>query len=436
MKPRQYVHSLLILSEAIIISCCFIMIIKYDRTGAKEKVWISSKISTFKEEIKKNNHELLPLLTIDSDGNTTQYTQNYESLLKHSRQHCEEKYKKCGILDTYGNIMCIPIEDECPINDIIVDLESNYNNYISLGYQMSHLDNLTEEYALYFTNTATDKEIIVKMKFSNETPRYINEDNFIFDEDLYLSLVVSGGYGGGSGGGGGGGGGAGGGGGGGVGSGGGGFRYLEEKYGDEKMTEYIKKKFNEDINIDKSFKNVFNNFYVGNYIGFKDFTNMSNYENIDLYESYFTVFPNLAADVICYFSIIALIGLIIFSIIRFRHEDKVKEDFDPNCVLCTKLAIIIPYLIIFIGYFIYLIYEYFNIYKHNNPEDLKKVRADAFIEYLLAEIYDRHLKEIFIFTIIILFSCSMFLFLLAWLLSYIFTKRYLTLIERAKGNEI
>ena len=64
MKPRQIVHSLLILSEAIIISCCLIMIIKYDRTSDKEDVWMGSKILTFEKEIKKNNYNLFPILSI------------------------------------------------------------------------------------------------------------------------------------------------------------------------------------------------------------------------------------------------------------------------------------------------------------------------------------------------------------------------------------
>ena len=87
------------------------------------------------------------------------YKKNYEYLLEYSRENCEENYKKCGILDTLGNIMCIPKEEKCPINDIKVDLASNYNDYISQGYKMAHLENLTEEYSLYYTNMKTDREI-------------------------------------------------------------------------------------------------------------------------------------------------------------------------------------------------------------------------------------------------------------------------------------
>ena len=75
---------------------------------------------------------------------------------------------------------------------------------------------------------------------------------------------------------------------------------------------------------------------------------MKVYNSMDLDESYLTIFPNLAAVVFCYISIIIFIVLIIFSIIRFCHKDISNEGFDSGCVLLAKLLIIIPYLIIFI----------------------------------------------------------------------------------------
>ena len=159
---------------------------------------------------------------------------------------------------------------------------------------------------------------------------------------------------------------------------------------------------------------------------------MDIYKKIDLYKLYFTVFPNLTADVFCYFSIIAMIILIIYSIIRFCHEDTPNEGFDPCAVLCAKSMIIIPYLIIFIGYFIYIIYEYIKIYKNRKPKNLKKVKADMFLQNSLEEIYNRNLNEDFIIAFIVLFVCSMIIFLLAWILSWIFTKRYLELLKNVK----
>ena len=64
----------------------------------------------------------------------------------------------------------------------------------------------------------------------------------------------------------------------------------DEIYGDSKMTNYIYDRFNDDINIDKSYKNIYYNYYVGNYIGFKDFSNLNEYINHDLYESYLLCF--------------------------------------------------------------------------------------------------------------------------------------------------
>ena len=433
MAPRQYVHGLLILSYAIVFCCCLIMIIKYNRTGWYHKIWIGSKILTVKKEIKNNNFNLYPLLDFNLDGTNNEYHQNYESLLKHSKKECEENYKKCGVLDTYGNIMCIPKDEDCPINDIIVDLRTKIDEYRLKGYEYTKLNDLSEDYFLYYTNKKTDNEIIVKIIFSEDTPKFINEDNFIFDQDTYGSYLRTkstgdgGGYGGGGYGGGYGGGG------GGIGSGGGGFRNLDEVYGDSEIDEYLRGKFNEDINIDKSFKKISDNLYVGNYIGFKDYTNMNNFNNMDLYESYFTVFPNLTADVFCYFSLIAMIGLSIFSFCRFCHKDKPNEGFDYCCVCTVKIIIISIYLTFFIGYFSYSIYEYYNIYKNRNPENLINIRADYFIENLLDEIYNRHLHKNFILSIIILLSSSMLIYITSWILSFIFTKRYMDLLNNAKN---
>ena len=108
MLPRQKVHALLITSEYFIIVCCLIMIIKYHHSGKEKQLWISSKILTINKEIKINNYESFPILNFDKNGGKHLYYQNYESLLTHSGKNCEADYKKCGILDTIGNIMCIP----------------------------------------------------------------------------------------------------------------------------------------------------------------------------------------------------------------------------------------------------------------------------------------------------------------------------------------
>ena len=81
--------------------------------------------------------------------------------------------------------MCIPKEDECPINEVIVDLNSKYDDYISKGYKVAYLEKLEEDYALYYTNKAIDNEIVVKFDFYDSPPKYISEDNFIFDRETF-----------------------------------------------------------------------------------------------------------------------------------------------------------------------------------------------------------------------------------------------------------
>ena len=108
---------------------------------------------------------------------------------------------------------------------------------------------------------------------------------------------------------------------------------------------------------------------------------MPKHNDMELYGAYFTVFPNLSSYVFCYFGLVAMFGLIIFSLCRFLHKDKPIEGFNRSSVSCAKIIII--YIAFFAGYYIYCLSEYSNIYKNNKPEDLINIRADFFIENLL-----------------------------------------------------
>ena len=64
-----------------------------------------------------------------------------------------------------------------------------------------------------------------------------------------------------------------------------------------------------------------------------------------------------------------------------------------------------------------------------------QVNADEFLEDLINEVKEQHNKKVFHITVIILFSFSITIFLLAWILSQIFTYRYLKLIGIARGTD-
>ena len=128
----------------------------------KEFVWIGSKILTMKQILENNMKNNYSLKSIISDNEYINLDKNYEYLLKHSTKNsCEVNFKRCGILDTYGNIMCIQENESCPINDIIVDSKEKKYEYINKGYQFCQLSKLPNNYYLYYTNNEIDKEIVV-----------------------------------------------------------------------------------------------------------------------------------------------------------------------------------------------------------------------------------------------------------------------------------
>ena len=99
-------------------------------------------------------------------------------------EECEKGYKKCGLLDDMGNYLCLPEEEECPINDIKITYNPNYElenqNYSYIFYNRRYI---------YYTNTSNNP-VIVKMKVTegkicmdrtykhSDYPQYILDNNF------------------------------------------------------------------------------------------------------------------------------------------------------------------------------------------------------------------------------------------------------------------
>ena len=329
--------------------------------------------------------------------------------MKHSKETCEHNYKKCGILDTLGNVMCVPENDECPINEIIVDSYNKKNEYISRGYKAITLYYLSTYYHIYYTNKAIDKEIITKLDFFEFPPKYITEDNFIFDEEnknMCFGLNSSDDS-----------------------------RYYDDDdygwdddrlrnldndlYATEECTTAIKGHFESEENIDKSFKNVFKNLYVGNYIGFKDYSSMNKFMNIDLYYLYFHSFPDGIVNACCCIFLFPIFVITILPLIICCRSDP-----DDNCCCCNlimyNIIITIIYLPISIGFFIYIIDSYREIYNKSNLGYITQIKADEFITDLLAKVKIKHLSILYHIIIMILFSISMAIFPLTMIFNLIF----------------
>ena len=118
-----------LISKLIILVVFLILIIqKYYIFSKYEYFWISSKILTVKKivEIKKM---IKYFYDFYNPTHLIFLTYNYESLLRHSnKDKCEENYKQCGILDTYGNKFCFNESLPCPVNDILIDLNQKKEN--------------------------------------------------------------------------------------------------------------------------------------------------------------------------------------------------------------------------------------------------------------------------------------------------------------------
>ena len=85
-------------------------------------------------------------------------------------------------------------------------------------------------------------------------------------------------------------------------------------------------------------------------MGFKDYSSLEKFTNLDLRNLYLISFPNKAADVFCYFLAVIFTGMIVISIVGM-----VKEDINTDDAITLELLITIPYLIFFIGFFLYIV---------------------------------------------------------------------------------
>lgn len=408
MKPFKILTiALFYISILTLISAFLLMIIKYDRTSWFQKIWMGSKILTIKSIMETNNNELKPLISIEFNGRGVPSTKySYSDLLKHSGKTCEKNYKKCGILDTLGNIMCIPEEEDCPINRIVFDSRDKADEYIDKGYHIGATYDDSDY--MYYTNTSTDDKIVSKYVYTRKIQKYINEDNLVVDGKTYKEYYDS--------------------------------KYADYSnnyhrdddyssyytkksfyyYGftsDIEVDQYILKKMDEEINIDKSYyTNVSDTLYLGNYIGFYNSQFMDEFTNVDLYKYYFNIFPNFTAYVFCYICAIAcIIGGALYGF-SLQYED------EQEVVLLYFLGI--PYFVIFLGFYIYILYKYVDIYKNEKPFDLKNIKADPFLEDLLKNnVVERLWNENLVIIVIILFSCSFGIYLLNMIIRCIPHKR-------------
>ena len=123
----------------------------------------------------------------------TYYDSTYESLLTSSvkkGEPCPDNTKQCGILDTLGNIMCIDVNTDCPINLILMTEDNNIPSEYKYTFTTVKLNNTY----LHYTNEAINNPILVKFIHFNynsvEIFPFIKTANEYWDSYEYDSYYV------------------------------------------------------------------------------------------------------------------------------------------------------------------------------------------------------------------------------------------------------
>ena len=307
---------------SILISIVISIIVVDKRISKKEFVYYLSKVATMKN-IVKINHNSKIFDHFNSDGDLEGITTKYNKLLNlTTSEGCKEGYKKCGILDTLGNTLCIDNNFVCPINKLTVDLLANKNKYLNQGLKEIYNENLIYNYKFYYSNESLDGNSIVSLLFSDEKPRYITLNNFVVDlaaykqyfkdnlnnqnndiedngikfgenlinifvHDDYVEQLIKASF--------------------------SLISLIEDSDNDkEEFRDYVLKKLETVENkIDKYYLNVGENAYIKNYIGFKSLNDVNRFMNFD-YNIYKDKYPTYTAYILA--SITLSFGLLFLSV--------------------------------------------------------------------------------------------------------------------------
>ena len=297
--------SWILITIGILISLVISFLVVSKRVSKHELVYYLSKITTMKN-IVKINHNSKIFDHFNSYGELEGITTKYNKLINlTTSDECKEGYKKCCILDTLGNPLCIDNNFGCPINNLTVDLLANKNKHLNQGLKDIYNENLIYNYKFYYSNESLDGNSIVSLLFADEKPKYITLSNFVVDLAAYkenyndnlnnqnndrfdkginfgenlISIFVHDDY---------------------V------EKIIKASFSlisliadsdnnKEKFKNYVKKKLeNEENKIDKYYLNVGENAYIKNYIGFKSLKDVNRFMNFD-YSIYKDNYPTKTA---------------------------------------------------------------------------------------------------------------------------------------------
>ena len=162
---------------------------RYYEKDQFQYIYYMSKIATIKSVILDNHYtEILDSFTYS--GQPTTLSASYRSLLKlvKNKNGCISNYKPCGILDTYGNVLCIDKFLDCPINRLKVDHINKASFYSSQNYKSVSLSNLGDNNRLFYSNNFDGGNVATVIIKTKDEPKYMTSNNFILDTGAYKEI--------------------------------------------------------------------------------------------------------------------------------------------------------------------------------------------------------------------------------------------------------
>ena len=251
---------------------------------------------------------------------------------------CPSTQVNCGIIDSLGNILCMPSIKNCPINDIQI---LNVKDKVPLGYKNISLNSYGENKTLVFGNKGATGKIAIEFKISENTPCM----NPYFSNNLFSYILDS--------------------------------TYNKDKclgsLGDlflDKNYEFIDSSLKYNVYKDNSILNITNllpfyktaqlsqlqmRLYYSNYIGItcvdsiKAANTIQNItEGFNSIQLNFTTYKNFFLAIFIYSIIIWCLALVIFHLIRGICCNVINDDYDDDMDKCCYKFKLLTELFIFI----------------------------------------------------------------------------------------
>jgi len=412
---------------------------RYSEKDKFEFIYYMSKILTIKSIIIQSHYSEL-LDDFSESGEPTTLSSTYRNLLKlnKNKDECIENYRPCGILDTYGNVLCIEDIIPCPINKMRVAHINAAEDYLKANYKTVPLTNVSKNYQFFYSNKFYEENAVTIIIKTKDEPKIVSLNNFILDSKTYEDLF-------------------------------GNEEFLkdiadflgvkeDEKTVDEndftdnvikifevaadlsdglseidsalkgakllvkvlltqynerveKFENFVKEKIEilDEKNNDVFFQHMGDNFYSKNYIGFKNVQDIDKFMRFD-FNIYKKIFPSfngaICALVSLIFLAIFIVCLLIYFILMVKDND---FNFSPYLIIILSIFYYIPAL----GFFIYSLYAYLTVNKSKTLDDLKSIQSDEFINSFINDFINDCQKSTLVLCTISLTLGSMILNILS-----------------------